>query len=106
MTSGGLVGTITRSPQAEEDVLEIGAYIACDSIDAALRWIDTINEKLRLLSEFSGAGTERPELGPGLRTFPVGNYLIVYRPTKDGIEFVRLLHGARNLRRLFRGRRG
>ena len=53
-----------------------------------------------------GLGPERPELGKGLRSFPVGNYLIVYRPANDGIHLIRVVHGSRNLRRLFRGRRG
>jgi toxin ParE1/3/4 len=49
-------------------------------------------------------GPARPELGADIRTLPLGNYLIVYRPIHGGIELVRFLHGSRNLRRLFRRR--
>jgi plasmid stabilization system protein ParE len=34
-------------------------------------------------------------------SFPHGGYLIFYRPLPDGVEIVRIIHGARNLSRLF-----
>jgi toxin ParE1/3/4 len=40
-------------------------------------------------------------MAPGLRSFPVGNYVVFYRIVPEGIELVRVLHGARDLRRLF-----
>ena len=43
-----------------------------------------------------GAGP-RSDIVPGVRSFPVGNYLIFYRETGQGIEIIRVLHGARNL---------
>ena len=49
-------------------------------------------------------GPARPELGRDLRSFPVGDYLLIYRPVKEGIELVRVVHGARNLRRIFKRR--
>ena len=44
----------------------------------------------------------------GLRSFPVGNYLVFYRPLAegDGIAVIRVLHGARDLRHHFRGGEG
>jgi plasmid stabilization system protein ParE len=35
-----------------------------------------------------------------LRTFPCDAYIILYRETREGIEMVRVVHGARDLRRL------
>ncbi|WP_008538835.1 type II toxin-antitoxin system RelE/ParE family toxin [Bradyrhizobium sp. CCGE-LA001] len=29
----------------------------------------------------------------GLRSFPVGNYVIFYIPLPDGVEIVRVMHG-------------
>jgi toxin ParE1/3/4 len=40
-------------------------------------------------------------LSPRLRSFPVKNYVIFYRPLEDGIEIVRVLHGAQDLPPLF-----
>jgi toxin ParE1/3/4 len=94
---------IIRSPEARADVDDIAWYIAQDNLDAALRFLDTIDDKLKLLASFPGAGTAREELAAGLRSLPVGNYLIFYKPSaKGGIEVVRVLHGARNLRRIFK----
>jgi toxin ParE1/3/4 len=92
---------IVRSPESDEDLFEIAAYIARDNLAAALRLIDKLDVKLRLLSEFPGLGRARDDLAPSLRSFPVGNYIIFYRPLPDGIEVVRVLHGARDLRRIF-----
>ena len=93
---------VLRTPEADDDLWEILVYIARDNEDAAFRLIDTIDEKLYMLAQFPGGGQARPELLPNLRSFPVGNYLIFYRPIEDGIEVLRVVHGARNLRRLFK----
>ena len=93
---------IVRSRESDEDVYEIANYIALDNLQAALRFIDTVDEKLRLLSEFPHLGPVRDELAPLLRSFPMGNDVIYYRPRPDGIDVVRVLHGARDLRRVFR----
>lgn len=45
-------------------------------------------------------GVARPEVRADLRTFPVGNYLILYRQTEDGAEIVRVVHGARRWQEL------
>ncbi len=80
---------------------EIILHIARDNEDAAFRLIDTIDERFELLARFPKAGPARPDVLPELRSFPVGNYLIFYRPIDDGVEVMRVVHGARNLRRLF-----
>jgi toxin ParE1/3/4 len=45
-------------------------------------------------------GRERNDIAPGLRSFPVGKYLIFYRLIDEGLEIVRVLHGARNIENL------
>ena len=94
---------IVRSPRSREDVIEIGSFIARDNVDAALRLADGIDKTLRLLSEFPTLGQRREDLLAGLRSLPVGNYLVFYRPLEDGIEVVRILHGSRDLRKAIRG---
>ncbi len=95
---------ILRTPQSRADLVEIILYIRRDNRRAARRWLLTIDEKLRCLADFPGIGRARPELGRGLRSFPVGNYILFYRPTNDGIELIRVLHGARKVRPLLKGR--
>ncbi len=43
----------------------------------------------------------RPELGEGIRSFPSGNYVIFYRTVEGGIEIMRVLHGARDIEKIF-----
>jgi toxin ParE1/3/4 len=92
---------IIRSPQAQRDVVQIWAHIAADNMKAADKLIDAFDQKLNILKDFPGMGQLREELASKLRSLPVGNYLLFYRPIPDGIELVRVLHGARNLSRLF-----
>jgi toxin ParE1/3/4 len=46
-------------------------------------------------------GISRDELHPGLRSLPVGKYLIFYTLIPDGIEVVRLLHGMMDIDAFF-----
>jgi toxin ParE1/3/4 len=95
---------VRRSRQSKVDYLEIWLYITerQGATTAADRLTNVFDEKLKLLADFPGMGAIREDLGPSIRTFPVGNYLIIYRPTKGGIELLRVVHGARDLRKLFR----
>ena len=89
------------SPRAEQDLIDIWDFIAQDDIDAADRVRDDIEQKCETLAQTPGMGRARDELVPSLRSFPVGKYVIFYRPIEDGIEIARILHGARDLKSIF-----
>lgn len=91
--------------QAIRDMNSIWAYIAKDSEEAATRLVDKFLEEFENLAAMPGTGRRREELAPGLHSFPVGNYLIFYRIESEIIRIVRIVHGSRDLRRLFRQRR-
>ena len=93
------MGLIRRTATSRRDYEAIWDYVAAHNVMAADDLLRTFDEKLRILSDFPGAGPARPELRPRLRSFPVGNYLLFYRPTRGGIELLRVLHGARDLRK-------
>ena len=95
------MGEIVLDLAAKDDLLEIWAYIAKDNPQAADRMLDRIWDGFRVVAQFPMGGTARPELAAGLRCYSVGNYVIYYRPAKDGIEVARVLHGARDVYRLF-----
>jgi toxin ParE1/3/4 len=99
VSDGARQSIVRRSSLAEDDYREIWHYIALDNPDAADRLLRTIDRKLRLYALHPQMGTSRGRLGRGLRSFPVGNYLVFYRIAPDGIELVRVLHGARRLKR-------
>ena len=90
---------VVERPRALRDLDEIFDYIAADSEHRAVRFIRTLRERLSLLAENPLAGRARDELAPGLRSFPIGRYVVFYRPlgAGDGIEVVRVLHAARQL---------
>jgi toxin ParE1/3/4 len=96
------MAAIRRSALAEEDYRAIWRYIAADNPDAADRLLRRIDGKLELYARNPRMGTARDKLMPGLRSFPVGAYLAFYRITAEGIELVRLLHGARDLKSLLK----
>jgi toxin ParE1/3/4 len=93
---------VHRSPLAEQDYRAIWRYIAGDNPDAADRLLLRIDSKLDLYALNPTMGRARDILAPGLRSFPVGDYLVFYRTIPDGIELVRVLHGARQLENLFK----
>ncbi|MEO5332666.1 MAG: type II toxin-antitoxin system RelE/ParE family toxin [Magnetococcus sp. YQC-5] len=88
---------IIQSPRAEEDLEEIWYYIAKDNITRANEWVNAITHTFNRIAEQPKIGKARPELENGVRCLPTGNYLILYKPVKCGIEIYRILHGARDV---------
>ena len=88
---------ILKRPEAENDIEEIWLYIAQDNPDNADRFLDEIEETSRKLVQLTSMGRNRDELYPGLKSFPVGKYIIFYLPISDGLEIVRILHGMRDI---------
>ena len=82
---------------AGTDLVSIHAYIARDNATAADRLINELKQKFRLLASEPLLGQQRSDLAPNLRAFCVGNYIIFYRPTKQGIEVARVIHAARDV---------
>ena len=92
---------VTRRPLAETDILEIWDYIADDSLTAADRWVDHLDEQFRVLATQPMMGRARDELALGVRSCPFGRYVVFYVPLDDGIDVVRVLHGARDIDAVF-----
>ena len=92
--------------RARADLEEIWRYIASEggSEMAADNTIDLITERFLLLSEFPRLGRARNELRRGLRSYPVGDYVIFYRIVGTSVVIQRVLHGRRAIDRIL-GRR-
>jgi toxin ParE1/3/4 len=88
---------IERSRASVSDYEDIWRYIARDNPAAADRLITALERQLSTLAAMPGCGREEPKFATDLRSFPVGNYLIFYRPIQNGIALVRVLHGARDI---------
>ena len=95
-------------PRSRTDLLEIYATIALDKPLAAEHWLTNIEARAAMLAEHPRLGVRRPELTNSARMVSVGNYLIVYQThpdtdegAVDEIEIVRVMHGNRDLSRVF-----
>jgi toxin ParE1/3/4 len=100
--------TLVWTPQAREDLLEIYLTIGIDNAAAAERLYTAIEEKVNLLAAHPRLGVRRPEIAPTARMLVEGVYLILYETHPDtdegpvdAIEIVRVMHGHRDLRRIF-----
>ncbi|HEV3415347.1 MAG TPA: type II toxin-antitoxin system RelE/ParE family toxin [Pirellulales bacterium] len=89
------------SADAKADLADIRRFITRDNPQAAAKVIHSIRKALRkVISRFPLVGTSRDDLSPGLRCFPVGNYVIYYRAGTN-VDVVRVVHGARDARAFF-----
>ena len=86
------------APQAEAALDVIWSYVAEASGSSARadHLIDSIVARFLLLADNPFLGRARDDLRPGLRSFPVGEYVIIYRIT-DGKDVV-ILHVVRGSR--------
>ena len=90
---------VTR--RARDDLDDLWFYVAQDSIEAADRLIDKLFDKCMLIVHSPQIGRERPEIADGIRSFPVGRYLIFYHEKADTILVDRVLSGYRDLLEFF-----
>ena len=104
-------GRIYKTPASKRDLIGIGVYLADFASPAtADRFLDAVHDDLDKLLAMPGMGAMRSFRFRGLRgvrSWPVSGfraYLLFYRPSTRGITLVRVIHGARDLRREMRKR--
>lgn len=99
---------IVVRPAAVRDLEEQAEYLARQgSTEAAVRFYRAAERTFTLIASQPEMGRVRPfrrAALAGVRVFPLQGFqrhLIFYRPLTDGIEVLRVLHGARDIERLF-----
>lgn len=99
---------VTQRPRARVDLLEQFVYLGDQSdVDLAERFFDAVSETCSQLATHPYMGTTYNCGIDGLREmrrFPVrgfDKYLVFYLPRPTGVEVVRVLHGARDIDRIF-----
>lgn len=94
---------VNLTNDAEQDLDDIYDYIAEESQSpgTAARFLRRINAKCELYAQEPLLGESRPDIGERIRIFPHQSYVVLYRPVDDGIEVIRVLHGARHFDSLF-----
>jgi len=97
---------IIKKPEAKRDLIERMAYL--DEVNPGLagRFLAAVEATLQRLAHVPGLGGfceyEKPRLKE-LRVFPVKRfpkYLVFYRALPDGIDVIRVLHGAQDIERI------
>jgi toxin ParE1/3/4 len=86
-----------KLPQADLDLDSIWNFIAADDVQAAERLMNRIGSVFQMLVENPLAGRERSELRKGLRSFPVGNYVVFYSLVSNGIEVIRVMNSRQDI---------
>jgi toxin ParE1/3/4 len=82
-------------------------YIASESgsVEIADRFIDSLTDRFYLIAKNPYIGRRRDaDLRPGLRSFPVGEYVILYRINEEDVLILHLVRGSRDLQTLLSGR--
>jgi toxin ParE1/3/4 len=93
------------SADARADLDEIWDYIVGrSSAETASTFFWRLYDSFASLAQSPSAGVAVPGLGKdSARKFPVGNYLIYYRPMRGKVMVWRVLHGKRVQLRALRG---
>jgi toxin ParE1/3/4 len=94
-------GVLRYTRAAERDLIDIHAYIAERSPASATRLLNRIDATCQMLAEQPGLGSRRDYIREGMRLWTMGVYLILYRIQAEGVEIVRVVHGRRDLKRIF-----
>lgn len=91
------------SRRADADIETICARIAKDNPDAAERLDERIHSAIQMLAQFPGMGHTRADVQDKRYLFwAVGNFVIAYRVDPKGLVVIRVVHGARDFRKLFK----
>lgn len=88
---------------ARHDLRGIAAYIARDNPARAVSYIQELNAKVRAVAADPLLYPLREWRPTGLRSALYGRYHIVFRIVGDQVEFLRVLHSARDISALLGG---
>jgi len=102
-----MMARVMWTPFAEKSLDQIYDFIAIQQQNpsGAIHVLREIERKCDLYAGQPEMGDRRHELADDLRCFPVGDFVVFYRPQTQGIGIVLVIHGARDIpevaRRLF-----
>ena len=94
--------SLTWSPEALVDLSEIWSYYAdAAGPQVADSVIRNIEKAVLLLEDHPFSGRTRDEIRSGLRSIAARPYVVFYRVSVGGAEIIRVLHGRRDIGRIF-----
>jgi toxin ParE1/3/4 len=91
------------APEAEIELDQIWYRAALESGSAEIadRITDAIADRFLLLAAYPHVGRLRDDdLRPGLRSVPVGEYVIIYRTQGEDVSILHIVRGSRDIQAL------
>ncbi len=88
-------------PAARTDLVDVADFIALDNPERAMSFLAEIEAKMRQVSARPESFPVRDDVFQGMRAARHGRYLIFFLIGAEEVQVVRVLHGARDLPRLF-----
>ncbi|MNN35744.1 Plasmid stabilization system protein [compost metagenome] len=89
------------SARARDDLLQIARFIARDNPERARTFVGELRLQCSRLIDQPNLGVPKDDCAKGLRMITHGRYLIFYSVEGVDIMVERVLHGARDIVRLF-----
>ena len=92
---------IRHTARARRDLIDIWLEVSKVNPAAADELYNRLEAHVEILRRFPQSGRARLDIAPDARALVELPYLILYRIIPDGVQIVRVLHGARDLPPLF-----
>jgi toxin ParE1/3/4 len=98
------MANVTWTLAAEQDLEDAFLYIGREQCSpmAAARVIRDIVDQAGTYAVQPLLAEARPEFGHAIRAYHAHRYVVFYRPASDGIEILRVIHGSRDVFKVFR----
>lgn len=91
---------LSISRPARRDLKGIFLYVARDKPTAAHRLRLAMEGTFRVLARNPSMGEACRDLGPDIRRFSFGSYVVYFRKTRACVVIARVIHGGRNVTEL------
>ncbi|MGI3900322.1 MAG: type II toxin-antitoxin system RelE/ParE family toxin [Janthinobacterium lividum] len=94
------MGQVRFTRRARADLLDIWSHVAERDPVEADSVLDRIEAGCTVLREHPRFGRARPDIGTGARILVIERWLALYRVVGSHVRVVRIVDGARDLRRI------
>ena len=96
------MNTLRLTDNARRELTELWGYVAGENGESvADNQIARVFAAMDTLLTYPEAGRQRPELRPSVRSYAVPPYLVFYRYADEVVAVLHVVHGSRDLPRLF-----
>ena len=97
------MGKVNKRPQVIRDLIDLATYIAEDNLEASDLFLQAAEETFKQLAKMPQMGKITQFFNPsltGIRQQGIKGfrkYLVFYFPIDEGVEILRVIHGARDI---------